>query len=76
MPVVGAKCSGSIKTIQMFFSGGHKHPKSNKGIDYFHLAKYCLNREGQVIVCENDKADWLPFQVLKENKGANNKAYI
>lgn len=25
------------------------------------LAEWCVEREGQVIVCENDGADWLPF---------------
>src|SRR5690606_4564477 len=31
------------------------------GIDYSHLGAWCREREGQVIVCENDGADWLPF---------------
>lgn len=32
------------------------------GIDYEHLGWWCLNRKGQVIVCEGEEADWLPFQ--------------
>jgi site-specific DNA-adenine methylase len=42
-----------------YFSG--KHYKFNK-IDYENLSKYCQSRLGQVIVCEQDGAKWLPFQ--------------
>ncbi len=38
-------------------------------IDYVKLKEYCENRNGQVIVCENDKADWLPFQRLSKLNG-------
>jgi 16S rRNA G966 N2-methylase RsmD len=37
-------------------------------IDYDELATWCLSRPGQVIVCENEGADWLPFQNLSEVK--------
>lgn len=30
--------------------------------EYRHLAEWCLEREGQLIVCERDGADWLPFR--------------
>ena len=33
-------------------------------IDYDDLAKFCLSRRGQVIVCDREGADWLPFQPL------------
>jgi len=33
-------------------------------IDYSELSEWCKSRKGQVIVCENDKADWLPFEPL------------
>lgn len=33
-------------------------------IDYEALSKWCQERRGQVIVCENEGADWLPFQPL------------
>jgi len=39
--------------------------------DYPALAHWCRNRQGQVIVCELANANWLPFQPLYENKGAN-----
>lgn len=30
--------------------------------DYAHLGQWCKDRLGQVMVCENDGADWLPFR--------------
>ncbi len=41
--------------------GGHKYTKSNKHIDFKALALWSQERDGQVIVCESTKADWLPF---------------
>lgn len=35
--------------------------KHNK-IDYGALSCWCKSREGQVIVCEQEGADWLPFE--------------
>lgn len=35
-------------------------------IDYNKLGEWCLSRNGQVIVCENDGATWLPFKPLAE----------
>ena len=40
-------------------------------IDYSALADWCHSRKGQVIVCENEGADWLPFERLCEQVGAN-----
>lgn len=37
-------------------------------INYSALAKWCRTRPGQVIVCENDGATWLPFQALADVK--------
>lgn len=34
-------------------------------IDFEQLGNWCLTRKGQVIVCENVGADWLPFRPLK-----------
>jgi len=39
-------------------------------IDYSALGDFCKSRRGQVIVCENDGADWLPFDPLYEMAGA------
>jgi site-specific DNA-adenine methylase len=37
-------------------------------IDYAHLGKWCRSRTGQVIVCENAGAIWLPFSSFKTIK--------
>ena len=50
--------------------GGHKYKHSNKTIDFNNLAEWCKSRNGQAIVCENTKADWLPFKPMKELSGA------
>lgn len=38
-------------------------------IDYEKLASWCLERRGQVIVCEQEPADWLPFDKFYDAKG-------
>lgn len=38
-------------------------------IDYAHLGEWCRRRRGQVIVCEEDGARWLPFTPLRDVKG-------
>jgi hypothetical protein len=38
-------------------------------IDYPSLGDWCRSRSGQVIVCENAGADWLPFQTFRTIKG-------
>lgn len=44
--------------------GGEWYVKSNKTINFNSLADWCMDRKGQVIVCENTKADWLPFRQM------------
>lgn len=41
---------------------GYKH--GSKDIDFDHLAAWCKSRKGQVIICENEGADWLDFKPL------------
>ena len=50
-------------------NGGHKYIESNKKLDFNKLATWCKNRKGQSIVCENTKADWLPFKPMIEMQG-------
>jgi site-specific DNA-adenine methylase len=51
------------------YSGpGGKYYVNNK-INYESLATWCMEREGQTIVCENDGATWLPFEHLVDLKG-------
>lgn len=46
-----------------------KHYKHGSGsIDFEHLGDWCRALSGQVIVCENDGADWLPFKPLADIK--------
>ena len=48
------------------FGGEHY---SVNDINYMELAEWCRSRKGQVIVCENTKADWLDFKPLIEITG-------
>jgi hypothetical protein len=41
---------------------GNRYRFGNKTIDYPALAEWCQTRRGQVIVCEQVGADWLPFE--------------
>lgn len=41
---------------------GSHYVHGPKAIDYAALGEWCRTRKGQVIVCENEGADWLPFQ--------------
>lgn len=50
--------------------GGEWYVKSNKHIDFRLLADWCKERQGQTIVCENSKADWLDFKPMKDMQGA------
>lgn len=49
--------------------GGHEYKCNNKQIDFVGLSEWCKNRNGQVIVCENTKADWLPFNPIIDMQG-------
>lgn len=42
-------------------------------IDYVALGAWCQSRPGQVIVCENAGADWLPFVPFATLKAGPNK---
>jgi site-specific DNA-adenine methylase len=57
-----------------YFKGGEHYPFSNKNLDFNQLGQWCKERKGEVIVCENDNADWLPFQHLKEHWGGKKKS--
>lgn len=51
---------------------GRKYDK----IDYTSLGTWCKSRRGQVMVCENVGATWLPFQpylTIKSTEGAHGK---
>jgi hypothetical protein len=46
----------------------HGYDSDRQGIDFPALGDWCQSRQGQVIVCEEDGADWLPFEPLTEHK--------
>jgi hypothetical protein len=52
--------------------GGEHYKKSSKQIDFNFLAEWCKNRNGQSIVCENTKANWLPFKPIVKIQGVSN----
>ena len=41
--------------------------------DYKALGEWCKSRQGQVMVCENEGADWLPFEPYLAIKANNSK---
>lgn len=45
------------------------------GLDYVELAIWVRERRGQVLVCESEGADWLPFKPFKETRGVGVKRY-
>ena len=44
--------------------GGQHYRHGSKGIDYQSLGSWVTGRRGQVIACDADDADWLPFMPL------------
>lgn len=42
---------------------GSPYHHGSEGIDYRFLANWCMSRQGQVMVCEAEPADWLPFTI-------------
>lgn len=42
-------------------------------VDYDQLSSWCLSRRGQLIVCENEGATWMPFQPFGDIKATAGK---
>jgi hypothetical protein len=55
-------------------AAGKKYRKGNQGIDFSALSSWCRTRRGQVIVCENEGADWLPFKTLTTHSGTRKQS--
>lgn len=53
---------------------GQHYTYGSRGITYADLAAWCQSLPGQVIVCENEGAEWLPFRPLAEFKTTRAKA--
>ena len=53
---------------------GTRYRHGSRAIDFAALASWCRSRPGQVMVCEQQGADWLPFEpvfVAKANESVN-----
>lgn len=44
-----------------------------RDVDFAELGDWCKSRDGQVLVCENEGATWLPFEPFAEIKAAPGK---
>ena len=44
--------------------GGHAYKCNNKKINFNHLSAWSMERKGQIIICENNKANWMPFKPM------------
>lgn len=53
--------------------GGEHYDHGTDGFEFSEVAAFARSRLGQVIVCENTKADWLPFRPLVDITGVTNK---
>jgi site-specific DNA-adenine methylase len=51
---------------------GYDH--SSKNLDYEELSQWALNRQGQIICCEGNEGDYLPFEPLIDLKGVAGKS--
>ena len=49
-------------------SAGMRYVHGAKDIDFTHLSGWCKDRLGQVIACEGEGADWLPFNTMKAQR--------
>lgn len=55
---------------------GHRYRHGSRGVDYDALATWCRSRSGQVVVCEADDAQWLPFRPLVEVDGTEGRQKV
>ena len=52
---------------------GKSYVYGSLGIDYGKLGAWCKGRKGQVIVCENHGAEWLPFRPFRDIRGTSGR---
>jgi site-specific DNA-adenine methylase len=57
-----------------YMKAGTNYRESSKNIDFEKLGSWCRQRAGQVIVCENEGADWLPFRPFKTVKANESRS--
>jgi 16S rRNA G966 N2-methylase RsmD len=57
-----------------YFKGGEHYVHSTKQINFNKVSEFARTRKGQVIVCENSSADWMPFiKLIKLTPRLNRK---
>jgi hypothetical protein len=56
-----------------YAAAGKHYRFGSQGIDFAALGDWCRSRRGQVIVCENVGADWLPFEPWRDIKASESK---
>lgn len=56
-----------------YAKAGKHYRHGSSGIDYASLGDWCKGRRGQVIVCENEGADWLPFRAFADIKASESR---
>lgn len=54
-------------------AGGRHYRHGSRQLDYADLGAWCKGRQGQVVVCEADDADWLPFRPLAAMHGTEGR---
>jgi len=53
-----------------YFQGGEHYRHGTNKLDFTQIADYAQSRNGQVIVCENSSATWMPFMKLTKMHGS------
>lgn len=48
--------------------GGYGPGSTSRDINYGHLSRWAISRAGQVMVCEQDGATWLPFVPFRRSR--------
>lgn len=60
-------CRGTWFVDPPYSTPAGRHYKHHR-VNYGHLGRWCRERKGRVIVCEQEGADWLPFKPLGDIK--------
>ena len=55
-------------------TAGKKYCQPSGNIDFAHLGGWASSRRGQVIVCENEGAGWLPFRAFRDVQATPNRS--
>ena len=55
---------------------GLQYTVSSAGLDFAALGEWCRTRRGQVIVCEESGAEWLPFRAFRAIKALNQEQTV